>query len=119
MKKWYYKEGYEWEFDDDGDITISDKLYREFDSLKMNGYECIQRCKKYAKKNKEIKIIQVDDSVYSSSIIILIPHPNHGITVIFVPQCIDVGNQFFLYSRHAHNIILEMYKMNYEVGAEW
>ena len=118
MSKWYYKEAYEIEMDDDGKIHQG-KKYNEFDSSKMIGYKCMQRCERYAKKNKEIKIINVEDSVYSSSTIILIPHPNMGITVIFVPQCTEVGNHFFLYQEHAHNIVSEIHKMNYEVNGGW
>ena len=115
MSKWYYKEVDDWELSDDLEIIKSGKLIKEFDPSKMIGYECMKRCEKYAKKNKEIKIIGVDDSVYASSVVILIPHPEHGITVIFVPQCTDVMNQFFLYSGHAHNIVSEIHKMNYKV----
>ena len=116
MKKWYYKEEYGWSILDDEDFVQDDKTHKVFDSSKMIGYKCMQRCEKYAKKNKEIKIISVDDSVYSGSILILVPHPKHGVTIIFVTQHTDVvGNQFFLHHGEAYNLISKLHKMNYEV----
>lgn len=53
-------------------------------------------CKRYA---PDIKIVRVDDDVHSSSCLFLVPHPEHGISVVFVPQNTTVHSTFFFYRR--------------------
>ena len=64
-----------------------------------------------AKKCHEIKIINCDDSVHAGSDILLIPHHSHGITVIFIPQCTNVQNQFFLYENHYKMLLKALKEM--------
>jgi len=90
--------------------------YRSFNQLEFSrrivGYEVMTRIGNWVKRYcPEIKIIGCDDSVYAGSDILLIPHPKHGITVIFIPQCTDVQNQFFLYEGHYKNLISNITKM--------
>lgn len=77
------------------------KIYRDengnFSSEKMVGYDAMINVEKYAKSHKEIKIIHCDDSVFASSMIVLIPHPKMGISFIFIPQCTSVKGELFLY----------------------
>lgn len=89
IKKIKYKDFNEWEL-----------------SKRLVGYEVIEKMEKYVAKHcKEIKVVRCDDSVYSGSSIFLIPHPNHGITILFVPQCTSIQNQFFLYDNHYKNLM--------------
>jgi hypothetical protein len=109
MKKWYYKEVDEYKLDKKTiEYVTTGKMIKEFDVTKMIGYDCMCRVEKYAEKHKEIKIISVDDDVYSSSNLVLIPHPQHGITAIFIPQNTNINNQFFLYPSCIENIQEEL-----------
>lgn len=97
---------------------LGDKKYkiRSFDqtefSRRIVGYEVMRKIERWVERYcPEIKIIGCDDSVYAGSIILLIPHPQHGITVMFIPQCTSVQNQFFLYAGHFQNLTRELNKM--------
>lgn len=84
--------------------------HRSFNDLELSrrlvGYEAICKIEKYVKRHcPEIKIVRCDDGVHAGSDILLIPHPNHGITVIFIPQCTLIQNQFFLYKNHYSKLI--------------
>lgn len=79
--------------------------YREFNKMQLSrrlvGHDVIIRIERYVKRYcPEIKIVPCDDIDYAGSILLLIPHPEHGISVMFVPQCTQLQNQFFLYSAH-------------------
>lgn len=92
--------------------------YRSFNDLEFSkricGYEVIERIERYVKTHcKEIKIVYCDDEVYASSIILLIPHPSHGISVMFIPQCTTIQNRFFLYGNHFKMLTEELEKMKY------
>jgi len=72
----------------------------------------ICKIEKYIKSHcSEIRIIRCDDESYSGSILLLIPHPNHGITVMFIPQCTSIQNQFFLYSGHFKQLLQNLSEM--------
>lgn len=90
--------------------------YRSFNDLEFSrricGYEVIERIEKYVKRHcPEIKIVYCDDDVHSGSIILLIPHPAHGISVMFIPQCTTIQNRFFLYDNHYKMLMEELEKM--------
>ncbi len=90
--------------------------YRNFDSTEFNkrlvGYDVMQRVERYINRFcPEIKIIRCDDAVYAGSIILLIPHPEHGITVMYIPQCTSQQNQFFLYGSHCKALIKGLTEM--------
>lgn len=113
MKKWYYKEVNEYKFDPKTLEQINTgKMIKEFDVTKMVGYGCMQRVEKYAEKHKDIRVTGVDDDVYSSSDLVLIPHPEHGITVIFIPQNTIINNQFFLYPGYLKYLQKELQEMS-------
>lgn len=64
-----------------------------------------------SRKNKGVQIVRVDDNVYASSDLILIPHRTeksvHGTTIVYVPQ-IEVYNDlpiFFLYANHLDSLL--------------
>ena len=78
------------------------KHFNEFElSRRLGGADVIDKVEKYVKKYcPEIKIVRCDDSYYAGSIILLIPHPQHGITMMFIPQISGIQNQMFFYDGH-------------------
>ena len=79
---------------------------KEFNSELMarGGYEAMERVRKYATTHSDIHFDGCDDTLAMGSMIVYIPHPKHGITVIYIPQnCRDI-NEFFLYHTHALKI---------------
>ena len=95
--------------------TIKTYPFNEMEFQKrLCGYEVIERIEKYVKKQcPEIKIVNCDDNVHAGSILLLIPHPNHGITIMFIPQCTYTQNIFFLYDNHHKMLNEELNKMKY------
>jgi hypothetical protein len=89
------------------------KHFNEFElSRRLGGTEVIDKVEKYVKKYcPEIKIVRCDDSYYAGSIILLIPHPHHGITMMFIPQCSGIQNQMFLYDGHFKMLMKELNEM--------
>ena len=85
---------------------------------RLIGYEVMERVEKYVKKHcPEIKIVYCDDALHASSLILLIPHPKHGITLLYIPQCTSIQNQFFFYENHLKSLIEgfnELKKIAYE-----
>ena len=97
--------------------------HRSFNDLELSrrltGYEAMCKVEKFVKRcYPEIKIIRCDDSIYAGSDILLIPHPNHGITVIFIPQCTTVQNQFFLYKNHHKELVKALKEMETVYGKD-
>lgn len=97
--------------------------HRSFNDLELSrrltGYEAMCKVEKFVKICcPEIKIIRCDDSIYAGSDILLIPHPNHGITVIFIPQCTTVQNQFFLYKNHHKELVKALQEMETVYGKD-
>lgn len=94
--------------------------YRSFNEevlhQRLVGYEVLNRVEKYVKRYiPEIEIVRCDDAVYSGSTLFLIPHPKHGISVFYIPQCTSIQNQFFLYESHYKCLLgaLERMAFNY------
>jgi len=90
--------------------------YRSFNDLELSrrlvGYDAMCKVEKFVKRCcPEIKIIRCDDSIYAGSDILLIPHPNHGISVIFIPQCTQIQNEFFLYKNHHKELVKALKEM--------
>jgi hypothetical protein len=115
----------EWEFVEG--ICANGKKFkfkhRSFNDLELSrrltGYEAMCKVEKFVKRYcPEIKIIRCDDSVYAGSDILLIPHPNHGITVIFIPQCTTVQNQFFIYKNHHKELVKALKEMETVYGKD-
>jgi len=69
----------------------------QFNTSVLSGEEDIAKIEEYAETHREIKLIDVEDDRYEGSILILIPHPDHGVTIVFVPQSTTIGNTFFMY----------------------
>ena len=93
---------------------IKYKNFNEWElSKRLVGYEVLEKMEKYVARHcKEIKVVRCDDSVYAGSSIFLIPHPNHGITILFVPQCTSIQNQFFLYDNHYKDLMKALKEMS-------
>ena len=90
--------------------------YRSYNELELSrrlvGYEVIEKVERYIKKCcPEIKTIHCDDHHHAGSIILLIPHPKMGISVIFIPQCTTIQNQFFLYENHCKALVKGLTEM--------
>ena len=82
-------------------VKTKHNMFNELElSRRIVGYEAMTKIRNYAKKNPEIRIVGCDDSVHASSMIVLIPHPTMGITMMFIPQCTGVQNEMFLYPNH-------------------
>ena len=99
-------------------MEIDDKevKFRSFNDLELSrrlvGFDVIVRIEKYIKKYcSDIKIVGCDDADYSSSIILLIPHPKHGITMMFIPQCSTIHNRMFLYGNHYKQLMTALEEM--------
>lgn len=79
--------------------------YGEDYHSELSGYEVMEKVEGFINKEcPDIKIVKCDDEVYSSSFLVLVPHPKHGITIIFIPQCTTIQNHFFLYESHFKNL---------------
>ena len=72
---------------------------RNIDNL--SGYDTIRIMDAFCKENPKVIRVHVDDSYHCNSYVYIVPHENEkrymGATVLFVPQCCDTRNQFFLY----------------------
>lgn len=67
----------------------------------LAGYEDMQLMDKFCKENPGIIRVHVDDAHHCNSYLYIVPHESEkeymGSSVIFVPQCCGINNQFFLY----------------------
>lgn len=100
MEKWYS--------DEDGVFAVE----------QMVGSEASDLVYEYAKTYPDIKIVSCDDRQFMNSDIVLIPHPEMGISVIYIPQCGTDRNRFFLYPGHIERLTkaLEEMKEKYEIN---
>lgn len=96
-----------------GEKTLNYKVYNDFElSKRLIGYEVIGKVEKYCKKYcPEIKIIKCDDADFCGSVILLIPHQDMGITILYIPQCTQIQNQFFLYQNHFNQLTKALEEM--------
>jgi len=95
-------------------VKTKHKMFNEVEfSRRIVGHEAMTKIRNYAKKNPKIRIVGCDDSVHASSMIVLIPHPTMGITMMFVPQCTGVQNEMFLYPSHYKMLLDALNEMRY------
>lgn len=66
-----------------------------FDELA--GGDVMDEVEEWAKKFPDVKITRCDDNHHAGSLLVLIPHPKHGVTVLFIPQLTNEKHYFFLY----------------------
>ena len=112
MERWYYKEVDDWKFDKKSKkLKKTEKIVKQYDPKGLVGYDVMKKVEAYVKTHPDVVELSVDDSVFSSSDLVLIPHPTMGITVIFIPQCTNVQNTFFLYPNHIDNLIKTLKEM--------
>ena len=73
---------------------------------KLFGEKVIEDVRKFVSRNKEIKIVKVcDDEMGDKAILVIIPHPSMGKTVIFIPEKCQTQNVFFLYDKRESQLI--------------
>lgn len=75
------------------------------EDIKLAGYEDIARVIEWSKKYPEVIITGCDDYNNSSSILVLIPSFNHGISVVYIPQTTEITNVMFLYPEMQNALI--------------
>jgi hypothetical protein len=106
-----------------GDKKIKIKPFDEVKMMgNMVGYEAMVKVERYCKRYlPEIQCIYCDDSYYSGSLLVLVPHKNHGITVIYIPQNSRITNQLFLYPSHHSDLVhtLERMKKKHLMGTKY
>lgn len=107
FQKWYYVMCTSWKYDEEKrEVVETGKQHKEFSSHEMIGYKTMKRVEKYCKKNPAVKHVCVDDSHFAGSMVVLVPHPEMGISVIYIPQCsTKESNQFFLYIYHIDELV--------------
>jgi hypothetical protein len=91
---------------------------RSFNDLELSrrlvGYDVMVKIERYVSRYcPEIKIVHCDDDHHAGSDLLLIPHIKHGISIIFIPQCTDTQNRFFLYESHCKELMKELKAMSY------
>lgn len=82
-----------------------------FDDDFDGGSELMDEIEKYTIDHPEIEICGCDDASFAGSDIVLVPHPDMGITVLYIPQLSGNSAQFFLYPGHLQNLIDTLIKM--------
>ena len=112
MSRWYFSKGKRYT----KDLSETKREFKFFDGSKMIGYDAMLRIERYAKLHPEIKVCRVDDDVFAGSILVLVPHPEMGITVFFVPQCTNTQNAFFLYPQDSKELIDTLVEMKKVTG---
>ena len=80
-----------------------------------NGFESMEKIEQYANDHPEIIVCGCDDQSFSGSDLVLVPHPDMGVTVLYVPQNSGSCAQFFLYPGHLSNLIDALTKMREEL----
>ena len=83
-----------------------------------DGYDSMLNIEKYVEEHPEIKICGCDDTSFSSSDLVLVPHPNMGVTVIYIPQNHGRSTEFFLYGGHIRGLINTLQEIEKEYLSE-
>lgn len=78
------------------------------------GDEVLTAVDQYAQEHPEVIVVPVDDDSFSSSSLVLVPHPQMGISALFIPQCTQTQNQFFLYPAHLNALQQTLTKLQDE-----
>ena len=98
----------------------SKRKYRTYDGTKVYGHGAMQHIEKFVNKHPGIKIAWCDDDVHATSRLVFIPHRTNkdwmGVTVLFVPQCTNIQNKFFLYPEHVNDLIKTLREIKKEQG---
>jgi hypothetical protein len=106
-----------WDFCDYMKNKYSDEdgIFNIFD---LDGYPAMCMVDEYVEKHPEIKICRCDDSYFSGSDLILIPHPTMGITVLYIPQNSGIASEFFLYPNDIDELIIALKEIKEEFLGE-
>lgn len=67
----------------------------------LSGWDDIRMMDAFCKEHHDIIRVHVDDAYHCNSYLYVVPHEGEkrymGATVVVVPQCCNIRNQFFLY----------------------
>jgi hypothetical protein len=95
--------------------SVDKRFKKDAHEWKEKGWDLIEKLEKFAAKHPQIRMVRVDDSSFTNSELVLVPHTYDtpklgcsymGTTVIFVAQCAgDPPVEFFLYPNHLRNLI--------------
>jgi hypothetical protein len=87
----------------------AERNYGEDYATKLKGIDVITAVRQFAYRNKKVKIVKcsdiADDSHGDKSILVVIPHPTMGKSIIFIPEKSDVQNIFFLYPKREKQLL--------------
>lgn len=80
------------------------------------GYDLMQRIEAWAKRRADVRLVGVDDSQFTTSLLVLIESQSTrpgqeyymGTTVVYVPQHGGEPAEFFLYSHHRESLIMAL-----------
>ncbi len=110
----------EWKFFNNPDGQKKPIKYRSFNEVKLShrlhGHDVISRVKTYITKYcPEIRVLECDDDTAAGSIILLIPHPNYGISFMFIPQCTQIQNRFQMGQTEIKILIRSLTNINKQI----
>jgi hypothetical protein len=82
--------------------ALNDYLEKHNRSINtLSGYDDMRCMDAFCEEHPDVIRVHVDDEHHCNSYVYIIPHEGKtrymGATVVFVPQCCNVMNQFFLY----------------------
>lgn len=94
---------------------VAQRFKKDEHEWKDKGWDLIEDLEKFSAKYPQVRMVRVDDSSFSNSELVLVPHAYDtpklgsyymGTTVVFVAQCAgDPPVEFFLYPNHLRNLI--------------
>lgn len=104
--------------------SITKRFKNGNNEWKEKGWDLIEGLEEFAAERPQIRMVGVDDSSFSNSDLVLIPHTYDtpklgcsymGTTVVFVAQCAgDPPVEFFLYPSHLRNLIKTLQEIEKE-----
>jgi len=106
-----------------GSFVETKRKFKHFNPKKMTGHEAICWLRKFIENNHPDLIeVRCDDSAHCGSSVFLIPHETDkeywGTTVVYIPQCTDDQNMFFLYPDHLNRFVKELQKIQMRTQAK-
>lgn len=91
------------------------RVFQKNDKLVGEGHELSLKVRRWAERHPSVRIVTVDDAVFSTSDIVLMPEyvkgELWGIFCVFIPQTTGKPQQFFVYPRNAWDMIDALFGM--------
>jgi hypothetical protein len=104
--------------------SVDNRFKKNYHEWKEKGWDLIEKLEKFAAKRPQIRMVRVDDSSFTNSELVFVPHTYDtpklgcaymGTTVIFIAQCAgDPPVEFFLYPSHLRNLIKTLQEVEKE-----